>query len=107
MMDNSVADNSAVIAFLMEATNASIEDVMMALENCGGNDQKALELLTSGGANQNAASGTAKEAISAKLPRSLVDEDAEMVAAKAPLRSDQGGSKRPATGKKYHVNSFC
>ncbi len=29
-MDNSVADNSALIAFLMEATNASIEDVTTA-----------------------------------------------------------------------------
>jgi hypothetical protein len=101
MMDDSV-DNSALIAFLMEVTNASIEDVTKALENCGGNDQLALELLTSGGGNRTAGSssaGTTKGAKSAKAVRSLVDEDAEIDAVKAPLRSDQGGSKRQNTGK--------
>jgi hypothetical protein len=108
MMDDSV-DNSALIAFLMEATGASIEGVMTALENCGGNDQQALELLTGGGANQNAPSvhsSTKKGAKSTKSPRSLVDEDAEMVAFKAPLRSEQGESKPPNTGKKS-CEFFC
>ncbi len=49
MMEDSVADNSGVIAFLMEATDAPIEDVTLALEKCGGNGQEALEMLTGGG----------------------------------------------------------
>jgi hypothetical protein len=98
MMDNSI-DNSTLIAFLMEATGASIEDVTLALENCGGNDQQALELLTGGGTNRNAPS-VHSSTKKGRLPRSLVDEDAEMVAVKAPLRSEQGESKPPSTGKK-------
>jgi hypothetical protein len=47
MMDDSAFNRNA-IAFLMEATDASVEDATLALEESGGNMQKALELLTSG-----------------------------------------------------------
>jgi hypothetical protein len=49
MMEDSVADNSGVIAILMEATDAPIEDVTLALEICGGNEKQALEMLNGGG----------------------------------------------------------
>jgi hypothetical protein len=51
---DSVADSSSLIASLMEATGSPIENATLALQKCGGNKQKALELLlTGGGANFN------------------------------------------------------
>jgi hypothetical protein len=49
MMKASVAADSGAIAFLMEATGASIENVTLALETSGGNEQKALDLLNTDG----------------------------------------------------------
>ena len=52
MTEDSVSDDSSgAVAFLMEAANAPVEDATLALEKSGGNKQKALELLTSGGDN--------------------------------------------------------
>ncbi len=59
------AFNRNAIAFLMEATDSSIEDATLALEESGGNKQKALELLTSSNDDINAPSaftGTSKGA---------------------------------------------
>ena len=72
MMDDSAFNRNA-IAFLMEATDASIEDATLALEESGGNKRKALELLTSGDDDVNtpsAGSGTSKGA--------KMDDGAEM-----------------------------
>jgi hypothetical protein len=74
---DSVADRSDLIASLMEATGSPIENATLALQTCGGNKQKALELLlTGGGANFN----DTQQSVSAGASKGAkVDEDEEMV----------------------------
>jgi hypothetical protein len=72
MMDDSAFNRNA-IAFLMEATDASIEDATLALEDSGGNKQKALDLLTSGDDDVNTPSASSGRSKGAKM-----DDGAEM-----------------------------
>jgi hypothetical protein len=72
MTDDSAFNRNA-IAFLMEATDASVKDATLVLEESGGNMQKALELLTSGDDDVNAPSVGASTFKGAKM-----DDSAEM-----------------------------
>jgi len=82
------SDDSGAVAFLMEAANAPVEDATLALERSGGNKQKALKLLTSGGDNFKMPSVSDADASKG----SKMDENTEM-ADDARVQKDTGTCK--------------